>query len=42
MTPTAAYDELADWYEREFRASRRPGGRPPDADPLGIDRARTR
>lgn len=38
MTPTAAYDEIADWYEREFLVGRRAGGRP-DADPLGVDRA---
>ena len=35
MVPTAAYDEVADWYEREFLA--RTG--PPGADPLGIQRA---
>jgi hypothetical protein len=43
MAPTAAYDEIADWYEQEF-----PGGQPAtgkrageraDADPLGIGRA---
>jgi SAM-dependent methyltransferase len=38
VTPTAAYDEIADWYEREFLVGRRAGGRP-DADPLGVDRA---
>lgn len=32
MARTAAYDEIADWYEQEFL------GRSPD-DPLGIDRA---
>jgi SAM-dependent methyltransferase len=33
---TAAYDEIADWYEEQF-----PGGRQsaPGHDPLGIDRA---
>ena len=36
--PTAAYDEIADWYEREFLAGQRAGGRPA-ADPLGVDRA---
>jgi SAM-dependent methyltransferase len=39
MTPTAAYDEIADWYEQEFLAGQRAGGGPADADPLGIDRA---
>lgn len=38
MAPTAAYDEIADWYEDEFL-----GGRASvavrDDDPLGIDRA---
>jgi SAM-dependent methyltransferase len=38
MAPTAAYDEIADWYEQEFIAGQRAGGRA-DADPLGIDRA---
>jgi SAM-dependent methyltransferase len=38
MTPTAAYDEIADWYEREFLAGQGVGGRP-GADPLGVDRA---
>jgi SAM-dependent methyltransferase len=35
--PTAAYDGIADWYEREFQ--RRAGGGAGNADPLGIDRA---
>ena len=39
MAPTAAYDEIADWYEREFLAGQRAGGGLMDADPLGIDRA---
>src|SRR5215218_5690049 len=39
MTPTAAYDEIADWYEQEFIARQRAGGGRADADPLGIDRA---
>jgi SAM-dependent methyltransferase len=34
MAPTAAYDEIADWYEREFLARAEPA-----ADPLGIVRA---
>ena len=25
MAPTAAYDEIADWYEQEFPARQRPG-----------------
>jgi SAM-dependent methyltransferase len=34
MTPTAAYDGIADWYEREFL------GRQADhPDPIGVDRA---
>jgi SAM-dependent methyltransferase len=37
--PTAAYDEIADWYEREFLGKRRAGGGEAGADPLGIDRA---
>jgi SAM-dependent methyltransferase len=35
MAVTAAYDEIADWYEQEFLA--RQG--PPGEDPLGIDDA---
>lgn len=35
MSPTAAYDEIADWYEHEFLARSRGA---PD-DPLGIERA---
>jgi hypothetical protein len=35
MAVTAAYDEIADWYEEEFLA--RQG--PPGEDPLGIDDA---
>jgi len=34
MAPTAAYDEIADWYEQEFLARAVPG-----ADPLGIEGA---
>jgi SAM-dependent methyltransferase len=37
--PTAAYDEIADWYEHEFLAGRRDGGVRPGDDPAGIDRA---
>ncbi len=43
MGRTAAYDDIADWYEQEFlRAQRSPASAPattPAADPLGIDRA---
>jgi SAM-dependent methyltransferase len=35
MAPAAAYDEIADWYEREFLA----GTAAPGTDPLGIDDA---
>ena len=35
MSPTASYDEIADWYEHEFLAQS--GGLP--EHPLGIDRA---
>ena len=35
MAPAAAYDEIADWYEREFLAGTAAHG----ADPLGIDAA---
>jgi SAM-dependent methyltransferase len=34
MAPTAAYDEIADWYELEFLARTEPG-----TDPMGIDAA---
>jgi SAM-dependent methyltransferase len=37
--PTAAYDEIADWYEQEFLASQQAGAGGADADPLGINRA---
>src|SRR5512132_4357412 len=39
MAPTAAYDEIADWYEQEVIARQRASGGRPDADPLGIGRA---
>jgi hypothetical protein len=35
MAPTAAYDQIADWYEQEFLA----GTTAPGADRLGIDAA---
>jgi SAM-dependent methyltransferase len=35
MSPSAAYDEIADWYEQEFLASTAEQG----TDPLGIDAA---
>jgi len=34
MAPVAAYDEIADWYEREFL----PRDAGPDRDPLGVTR----
>ena len=37
--PTAAYDEIADWYEQEFLGKQQASGGGADADPLGIDRA---
>lgn len=43
MAPTAAYDEIADWYEQEFLGSQpatgKSAGGSADADPLGIGRA---
>jgi SAM-dependent methyltransferase len=40
MAPTAAYDEIADWYEQEFLGSQPATGNSTggttDADPLGI------
>jgi SAM-dependent methyltransferase len=36
--PTAAYDEIADWYEHEF-LGQQAGDEGGPADPLGIDRA---
>jgi SAM-dependent methyltransferase len=39
MVPTAAYDEIADWYEQEFLGRQRATGGIPDGDPLGVDRA---
>jgi SAM-dependent methyltransferase len=43
MAPTAAYDEIADWYEQEFLgnqpATGKSAGGSTDADPLGIGRA---
>ncbi|MBM2622403.1 class I SAM-dependent methyltransferase [Actinoplanes sp. LDG1-06] len=32
MAPTAAYDEIADWYENDFLPASRPG------DPIGVQR----
>jgi SAM-dependent methyltransferase len=34
MAPTAAYDEIADWYEHEFLTRSEPG-----SDPMGINAA---
>jgi len=39
MAPTAAYDEIADWYEEEFLRGPKTEVGPIDADSLGIDRA---
>jgi SAM-dependent methyltransferase len=39
MAPTAAYDEISDWYEEEFLGGRHSEGGRSDTDPLGIDRA---
>jgi SAM-dependent methyltransferase len=35
---SAAYDEIADWYETEFLGVQSPGGALPEGDALGIDR----
>jgi SAM-dependent methyltransferase len=37
--PTAAYDQIADWYEHEFLGRQARGGPGEGADPLGIDQA---
>jgi hypothetical protein len=34
MAPTAAYDEIADWYEEEFLGARATGARTSDGNPL--------
>ncbi|MCI0689315.1 MAG: methyltransferase domain-containing protein, partial [Sporichthyaceae bacterium] len=43
MAPTAAYDEIADWYEHEFLGNQVATGNSPSGsaedDPLGISRA---
>jgi SAM-dependent methyltransferase len=39
MGRTAAYDAIADWYEKEFLGAPGPDGRLPGGDPLGIDHA---
>jgi SAM-dependent methyltransferase len=39
VVSTAAYDQIADWYEREFLARQQGSGGSAAADPLGIDRA---
>jgi len=39
--PTAAYDQIADWYEHEFLGRQARGGPGEGADPLGIDQALT-
>jgi SAM-dependent methyltransferase len=38
MVPTAAYDQIADWYEHEFLGRRQATDGIPDADPIGVDR----
>jgi SAM-dependent methyltransferase len=38
MAPTAAYDEISDWYEEEFLGGRHAEKRTGDTDALGIDR----
>jgi SAM-dependent methyltransferase len=39
MAPTAAYDEISDWYEEEFLGGRHGEVGTRDTDSLGIDRA---
>jgi len=36
MAPTAAYDEIADWYEEEFLAGHATGARTSDGNPLDL------
>jgi SAM-dependent methyltransferase len=36
--PSAAYDEIADWYETEFLGVEQPGGALPPGDAIGVDR----
>lgn len=36
MAPTAAYDEIADWYEEEFLGGQSAGARTRDGNPLGL------
>jgi predicted TPR repeat methyltransferase len=37
MAPTAAYDEIADWYENEFLGGQGAGVRTRDGSPLDLD-----
>jgi SAM-dependent methyltransferase len=37
MAPTAAYDEIADWYERDFLGGHATGARTSDGSPLDLD-----
>jgi SAM-dependent methyltransferase len=37
MAPTAAYDEIADWYENEFLGGQSTGARTRDGTPLDLD-----
>ena len=36
MAPTAAYDEIADWYENEFLGGQSTGARTQDGNPLDL------
>src|SRR5260370_17878538 len=36
MAPTAAYDEIADWYENEFLGGQSTGARLRDGNPLDL------
>ncbi len=36
MAPTAAYDEIADWYENEFLGGQNTGARTRDGNPLDL------
>jgi SAM-dependent methyltransferase len=36
MAPTAAYDEIADWYEEQFLGARATGARTSDGNPLDL------
>jgi SAM-dependent methyltransferase len=36
---SAAYDEIADWYEQDFLGIQQPGGALPPGDAIGVERA---